>query len=492
MRRLGIKPGDRVATLCWNGHAHLEAYFGIPLASGVVHTLNLRLHPDELTYIANHARDRVLLVDAVLLPLYERIRSRVPFEHVIVVGVNGAAPEGTLDYERLLAAAEPSTDWTDPDERDAAALCYTSGTTGRPKGVLYSHRALVLHALGIALADTFRLTESDTVFPVVPMFHANAWGLPHAALMIGAKIVFAGPHVDGPSLVDLFEREGVTCTAGVPTIWAGLLQFLDAHPGAHDLSRLRQMVVGGAAVPAAMIEAFERRHGLQIVHAWGMTEMTPLGSVSRIPSDLTHASDEVKYATRAKQGRPAPLVEIRARSSDGLVPWDGQTMGELEVRGAWVASAYFQQPDGEGDDRFTDDGWFRTGDIVTIDERGFIAIQDRLKDLVKSGGEWISSVAIENALMGHPAVAEAVVIGVCHPTWAERPIAVVVLKADAVAGREELRGYIAEHFPKWWVPDAIEFVEAIPRTSVGKFNKAALREQFKDYQWGRDAASKRD
>ena len=477
---LGIRPGDRVATLGWNHAQHLEAYFGIPLAGAVLHTLNLRLHPDELAYIVNHAEDRAVLVDESLLPLWEQVCRQVTVPITIVVGATKTPPDGCLEYERLLASSEPADDRGDPDERAAAAMCYTTGTTGNPKGVLYSHRALVLHTLGICLADSIALTERDVVTPVVPMFHANAWGLPFACVMVGAKMAMPGPHLDPASLLDLFQRERVTITAGVPTIWFGVLQLLDANPGRHDISSITRMFVGGSAVPQSLIEAFDRRYGIRIIQGWGMTEMSPLGSLAHVPLAMEGTGDEETFRYRAKQGRPLPFVEIRARNEDGLVPWDGQTMGELEVRGPWIASAYYKNPD--AGDRFTDDGWFRTGDIVTIDATGTIQVQDRSKDLIKSGGEWISSVALECALMGHPSVAEAAVIPVTHPKWDERPLAAVVLKPGAVASPSDLRSFLAPQFPKFWLPDAFEFVDAIPRTSAGKFKKSALRERFKDYQ----------
>ena len=477
---LGIRAGDRVATLGWNHSQHLEAYFGIPLSGAVLHTLNLRLHPDELAYIVKHAEDRAVLVDESLLPLWEQVRRQVNVPITIVVGASKTLPNGCLDYEALLGNSTPATDLADPDEQSAAAMCYTTGTTGNPKGVLYSHRALVLHTLGICLADGIALTERDVVTPVVPMFHANAWGLPFACVMVGAKMAMPGPHLDPPSLLDLFQRERVTITAGVPTIWFGVLQLLDANPGQYDISTITRMFVGGSAVPQSLIEAFDRRYGIRIIQGWGMTEMTPLGTLAHVPLAVEGAGDEEIFRYRAKQGRPLPFVEIRARNEGGLAPWDGQTMGELEVRGPWIASAYYNNPDAA--DRFTDDGWFRTGDIVTIDTTGTIQVQDRSKDLIKSGGEWISSVALECALMGHPSVAEAAVIPVTHPKWDERPLAAVVLKPGAAASAADLRSFLAPQFPKFWLPDAFEFVDAIPRTSAGKFKKSALRERFKDYQ----------
>ena len=482
LARLGVAPGDRVATLAWNHQQHLEAYFGVPILGAVLHTLNLRLHPDELSFIVNHAEDKVLLVDATLLPVFEKIRDRVKTKHVVVIGANGAPPDGMLDYESLVGAEDArGFALPDLDERTAAAMCYTTGTTGRPKGVLYSHRALVLHSLVSLAVDTIGISETDVVLPVVPMFHANAWGAPYTGALAGATQVLPGPHLDPASLLDLFQGERITIALGVPTVWLAVLQALDKNPGAYDLSNLRALLVGGSAAPAAMIQAFQERHNLRILHAWGMTETTPLGTVSQVPSELVNAPRAEQYAVRAKQGRPAPFVEIRARGAEGLVSWTGKSMGELEVRGPWIAASYFNNE--EARQAFTDDGWFRTGDIVTIDPHGYIEIQDRAKDLIKSGGEWISSVALENALMGHPAVAEAAVIAVPHPKWVERPLAAVVVKEGAKVTANELREYLAERFARWCVPDAIEFVTEIPRTAAGKFLKSALRARFKDYQF---------
>jgi fatty-acyl-CoA synthase len=477
----GLQGGDRVATLGWNTYQHLECYFGLPSAELVIHTLNPRLSPEDLSYIINHAEDRVLMVDETLLPVFEGIRDQVDLEKVLVFSYGDSVPEGLESYEDLLAHGDESRfEYPELDENDAAAMCYTSGTTGRPKGALYSHRGLCLHSLALATADGLAIGEADTVLPVVPMFHVNAWGIPFVATMTGAKQVYPGPHLDPESLLEDFEQEAVTVTAGVPTIFLGVMQTLDAEPGAYDLSKMRTLAVGGSAAPEAMIQGFEERHGLSILHAWGMTEMSPVGTVANLVSELQDASEDEKYRYRAKQGLPLPFIEVRARGESGFVPWDGQSMGELEVRGPWVSKSYYNAP--EGDDKFTEDGWFRTGDVVSIDPLGYVEIRDRDKDLVKSGGEWISSVDLENALMGHPAIAEAAVIAVPDPRWQERPLGVAVLKEGENATQEELIEHLAgSGFAKWQLPDAIEFVEEIPRTATGKFLKMKLREQFQDY-----------
>jgi fatty-acyl-CoA synthase len=470
LEKLGLERGDRVATLCWNHYQHHEAYLGIPCGGFVLHTLNLRLHPNDLAYIAAHAGDRAVIVDRSLLPLLDQFKDRTSIEHVFVVEDS---------YEDLLATAS-ADEWSDPelDEREAAAMCYTSGTTGLPKGVVYSHRSTLLHSIGVTANNPLGLAiaVNDAVLPVVPMFHANAWGYPYLATMTGAKLVYPGPHLDPESLLDLMSDEKVAWAAGVPTIWMGILQLLDASPATWDLSAMKAMLVGGSAVPRAMIAAYEQRHGLKIVQGWGMTETSPVASTASLPHDLAAVEEETRFDIKSWAGMPLPLVEIRIRVGDEDVPWDGESMGELEVRGPWVASGYYETP--EQADRWTDDGWFRTGDIASIHPRGYIQIKDRSKDVIKSGGEWISSVELENAIMAHPAVAEAAVIAIPDEKWAERPLAAVVLKDGANASADELREFLAPQFAKWWLPDRIEFISEIPKTSVGKFRKTALREQF--------------
>ncbi len=476
LTRLGVRSSDRVASLCWNHQAHLEAYLAVPAMGAVLHTLNLRLHPNELGYIARHAEDKVVIVDASLLPLFTRFRDQVPsIQHVIVVPDGGAAPAGTLDYEQLLAAEKATFDFAPVEENSAAMLCYTSGTTGNPKGVLFSHRSATLHTLAVLTKDGLGVGEGDSILPVVPMFHAAAWGLPWAAVAAGADLVMPGPHLDAESLLGLMEKEGVTFAGGVPTIWLGILALLDQDPKRFDLKSLRQMVIGGSAAPPSLIDGFQKRHGLEVLHAWGMTEMNPLGTVARLKKSLKtgNAASELSY--RASQGYACLFVDTRHVDDRGKVlPWDGETMGELEVRGPWVARGYFG---GEGKDRFTADGWFKTGDVVTLDPEGYVKITDRSKDVIKSGGEWISSVAIENALMSHPAVLEAAVFAGEDPKWAERPIAAVVFKKGSAATEAELRAHLEPIFARFWIPDAFVVLEQIPRTSTGKFLKSALREQ---------------
>ncbi len=469
---LGVDAGDRVATLLWNQTEHLELYFAVPLMGAVLHTLNPRLSDDDLSYIAADARDRIIVVDESLLHLLDGIDW--DFQQVIVVSASDSAPPEAIRYESLIDTSDPMV-WPAIDERQAAAMCYTSGTTGRPKGVIYSHRALVLHSLVFALPDALGISSAEVLLPVVPMFHVNAWGLPFTAALTGAKLVLPGPRLDPVSLLDLTADEHVTFAAGVPTVWMAVLDAINADPDRWDLSALRRVNLGGAAVPASLIAGFER-HALPIIQGWGMTETTPLGTISHLPSDLDTAAPADQYDYRARQGTPIPLISIRARGEDGaLIPWDDTAMGELEIRGPWVAAAYHG---GSGADKFTEDGWFRTGDVVRINQRGCMRICDRSKDLVKSGGEWISSVDLENKLMGHTAVVEAAVIAVPDERWGERPLAAVVLRDGMNATPEELWDHLHGDFAKWQLPDRIEFVESIPRTATGKFKKTALREQF--------------
>jgi fatty-acyl-CoA synthase len=483
LTRLGLRRGDRVGSLMWNHAAHLEAFFGVPCAGGILHTLNPRLHPHEIAAIARHAGDRFVLVDDVLLPLFEQFQGEVPFERTIVVPYEcRRVPEGHLNYEELLKSETGEFTYPEIEENEGAAMCFTSGTTGRAKGVIYSHRALVLHSFAMCLADCCGLSQQDTVMPMSPMFHANAWGLPFAAAMAGAKVVLPGPNLEPEGLLDLMVKERVTFAAGVPTICLGLQHALETN-----LERERwrfqwpvRMLSGGAAPPLETIRRLDH-FGIQLIHAWGMTETTPLGTLSRLKANMQDWSEVEKYQVRAKQGMPAPFVELRCMRPEGETPWDGCTPGELEARGPWIAGKYYEAP--EQADRWTADGWFRTGDVACIDEEGFVKLVDRTKDLVKSGGEWISSVDLENALMGHPAVKEACVVGIPHPKWQERPLAAVVLRDGAQATDQELREFLKKDFAKWQLPDAVVFVEAIPRTSVGKFKKMALREQFANWKW---------
>jgi fatty-acyl-CoA synthase len=475
LQRLGMRKGDRVATLMWNHYAHLEAYLAVPCAGGVLHTLNLRLHPDDIAFIANHAGDRFLIVDDVLLPLYQKFRASTSFEHVVVVPLSGEKVTTGENYETFIDQNH-AIEWPALAESDAASMCYTSGTTGRPKGVVYSHRSIVLHTLATATVDYLGVGNRDNVCPVVPMFHVNAWGLPYTALLMGAKLVMPGPHLDPVSLLDLYEAEHVTLTAGVPTIWFGIQQALEREPGRWRLAPGMRMVVGGSAVPEALIRAMDR-FGLRVIQGWGMTETSPVGVFNYTKREVAVSDEAALTALRAKQGVALPYFEIRAVADGHEVPWDGATMGELEVRGPWVAAGYHELPDTA--QQWSADGWFRTGDIVTIDAAGYMKITDRIKDLVKSGGEWISSIDLENALVSHPAVQEAAVIAVPHPKWGERPLAIVVPGAGLAVSEEALNAHLTTCVAGFARPEGYVFVQELPRTSTGKVMKAVLRETYK-------------
>jgi fatty-acyl-CoA synthase len=478
---IGLKKGDRVATLMWNHYAHLECYFGVPAAGGVLHALNLRLHPDEIAWIANHAQDRFLIVDDVLLPVLEKFCAKVKFERIFVVRHCGQAVQhGFADYENWLKTASGDAKLPPISENDGAAMCYTSGTTGNPKGVVYSHRSEVLHSMAQAMPDSLAISQHDTVFLASPMFHANGWGLAYTSAMVGAKFVMPGPHLDPPSVLDLILREGVTMTCAVPTVWLSMLPELEKRGHDWKPPHSIRVLIGGTAPPESLIRDLHR-HDFHVIHGWGMTETSPLGTVSCLPRESLAWTEDQKFAVRSKQGWPAPFFDVRIRNDQGEAPWDGQTMGELEVRGPWVAGSYFNAP--ETRDRWTQDGWFRTGDVATIDADGCVKLVDRSKDLVKSGGEWISSVDLENTLMSHPAVREAGVIAVPHPKWQERPLAVVALKDGQNATAEELREFLAAKFAKWQMPDDFVFVNELPHTSTGKLLKAELRKRYADWAW---------
>lgn len=472
--KLGLAPGARVATLCMTHRQHWEAYYAAPIAGLVTHPLNPRLAPDDIAFISTHAGDQVLIVDEAFVPLYLQIRDQTPFGRVFVVG--HPAGEGLDRYEDLVESGDQDWQPHELDERSTALVTYTSGTTGRPKGVEVSHRAIVVHALSSALPGWLAMRDDDVVMPVVPMYHALAWGWPYTAALVGAKQVLPGPFLDSESLLQLIASERVTLTGGVPTVWMRLLQTLDAEPGQHDTSSLRSVLSGGSTAPPAMIEGLRNRHKVPLVHTWGMTELV-MGAIANLSWDLKDAPIDEQRSYRYTQGTPMPLLEIRARGTNGFVPWDGESMGELEIRGPWVSTCYLDNP-GATAAQWTDDGWFRTGDIVTINERGYFYIKDRAKDLIKSGGEWISTPELESALMEHPAVAEAAVIAVGDAQWGERPLAVVSLRAGASVTAQELREYMTPKFARWRIPDHIEIVDTLPKTAVGKFSKRALRDRF--------------
>ncbi len=470
---LGVGEGDRVASLAWNSHRHLELYFGVPAAGSVLLTANVRLSPGQVARILAHGEARAIFADPEFVPLVEEATRNLPFQARKVV-LDARAPEGWTSYEEILASADASAPRPEFDENTAAGLCYTSGTTGEPKGVLYSHRAIALHTLAICLPDGFGLGEADVVLPAVPMFHANAWGLPHAATMTGATLVLPGARPSAERLASLLEEEGVTFAAGVPTVWMGVLDELRRRPRA--LSPRLRIHSGGAPTSPTLLEAYRAELGVEILAGWGMTELTPVGLVCHPRGDMSGWSPEELLPVRTAQGTPLPFLEVRLSDDQGrAVPPDGRTPGELEVRGPWVAEGYFRAPAG---DSFRD-GWLRTGDVATQDERGYVRLVDRTKDLIRSGGEWISSVQLEHALTDHPSVAEVAVVSVPDARWGERPVACVVLRPGVDAGPEEILGSLAGRFPRWWIPDRVVFLEAVPRTSTGKYDKRALRQRLR-------------
>lgn len=495
LQTLGVERGDRVATFAWNNHRHLEAYFAIPCMGAVLHTVNIRLHSDDLVYIINHAGDKVLLVDEDLLPIIEGIRDRLTsLEAYIVMTDDFDLSTTTLSpvhvYETLLAEANKSFIYpSDLDENSPLGICYTSGTTGKPKGVVYTHRSTLLHTLSEGLADSSALSGRDAVLPIVPMFHVNAWGFPYSSAMFGCKLVLPGNGMSPPQIADLMEAEEVTFAAGVPTVWLGLARELVRQP---RKLKVRELVSGGAPMPESLIRTFYETFGIPIVQGYGMTETSPIVLLSRLRQEEETLTDDKRYSIMARQGYPVPGVEVRVVGHDGDVPWDDETMGEIWMRGPWIADTYngtaFDASD--MDDGAFRDGWLHSGDVATVNARGSLRIVDRTRDLVKSGGEWISSVELENAMMGHPNVFEAAVVAIPHQTWGERPLAVVVLKnADTTDDdmdrvRQELVHLLENRFAKWWVPDAFEFVDEIPKSTVGKLLKRAVRDQYRDYYRG--------
>jgi fatty-acyl-CoA synthase len=484
-KRLGIGPGDVVGTMAWNTHRHAEIWYGLMGMGAVVHTINPRLFADQLAYIINHAEDSWLFLDLTFVKLLEDLSPRLPkVKGYIVMTDESHMPASSqlpnlLSYETLLAEGDPAFAWPRLDERTAAGICYTSGTTGNPKGVLYSHRSTVLCAMMNCGGDALALASRDTVMPVVPMYHANAWSLIFAAPMAGAKLVLPGPKLDGASLHELIVGERVTFTAAVPTLWLGLLNFLNTDP-ALAMPDLERVVIGGSACPEAMMRAFIERHGTDVIHAWGMTEMSPIGSINTPRGGLEHLDTAELWQLKLKQGRPQYGVEMKIVDDNGCeLARDGQTFGRLKVRGVAVAAAYMK---GEGSASFDAEGWFDTGDIATIDENGYMQITDRAKDVIKSGGEWISSIDLENAAMSCPGVAEAAAIGLAHPKWDERPLLVIVPKGDVAVTREGMLAHLDGRIAKWWMPDDVVFVDALPHTATGKISKLELRERFRDHR----------
>ena len=483
LRSLGVGLSDRVGTLAWNGYRHYELYYAISGLGAIINTINPRLFPEQIVYISNHAENKALFFDATFLPLVEKLAPQLKtVKHYVLMSDRAHLPAqtaipGLLCYEDLLAAQDDQFAWPSFDERTACGLCYTSGTTGNPKGVLYSHRSTILHAYGAALPDAINLSARDAVLPVVPMFHANAWSLPYGCTMVGAKMVFPGPHLDGKSVYELMESERVTMSAGVPTVWLMLLQHLATNK--LRFSTLNRTVIGGSACPPAMIRTFQEEYGVRVFHAWGMTEMSPLGTVGTLKGRQESLDKAAQLAIQAKQGRGIFGVDMKIVDEEGQeLPWDGKRFGNLLVRGNWIASGYMK---GEGGDPLRD-GWFPTGDVATIDADGYMQITDRSKDVIKSGGEWISSIDLENIAVAHPAIAEAAVIGIRHPKWDERPIVVAIKKPGAEVTKEELLKFYEGKIAKWWMPDDVVFVAELPHTATGKLSKLTLRQKFTDYR----------
>jgi len=482
LQRLGVKEGDRVATMAWNTHRHFEFYYAVSGMGAICHIINPRLFHEQIVYIVNHAEDSCVFFDLSFAAVVEQLKAHCRGVKAWIAMTDRAhlpavVPDA-LAYEDLLAAESDDFTWPLLDEWLASSLCYTSGTTGQPKGALYAHRSTILHSYAISLPDTFGLSAREVIAPVVPMFHVNAWGLPYAAMLVGAKLVFPGAALDGKSLYELFEAEQVTFSAGVPTVWLGLLRYLD-ESGAR-FSSLRRVIVGGSACPPSMIERFEKGYGVEVLHAWGMTEMSPLGTVAQLKAKHRNAAPEDLLQVKVTQGRIVPGVDMKIVDGAGKeLPWDGVAFGDLMVRGSWVASSYFR---GAGGDILRD-GWFPTGDVATIDSDGYMKITDRSKDVIKSGGEWISSIELENIAVGHPAVAEAAVIGIAHPKWDERPLLVVQKKEGAQVTREELLAFYRDKVAKWWIPDDVVFVAGLPHTATGKLLKTELRRAYASYRF---------
>jgi fatty-acyl-CoA synthase len=468
LQRLGIRPGDRVATFCWNSAEHLEAYLAVPAMGAILHTANIRLFPDQLAYVVNHAEDRAIIVDSSLVPVLAQAAARFrTVQHYIVIGeATAELPETQIGYEEILGRECACYPWPDLDERSAAAVCYTSGTTGNPKGVVYSHRSIYLHSMSITSANCAGLGQHDRVLVVTAMFHANSWGLPHAAWLAGSDLLFPGRCLQAEALCRLVAQERPTVSSGVPTVWADILRYADAHHP--DLSSLRFVLCGGSSVPHSLIEGFQHRHGVRVFQAWGMTETSPIAAVAHPPKDCA-PGEEAVY--RARTGRVIAGMELRVVDGGQVLPCDGESVGEFEARGPWVTGAYYGD---QGADRFHD-GWLKTGDVGTLDARGYLQIKDRAKDVIKSGGEWVSSVELENAIMAHPEVVEAAVIGVPDARWDERPLACVVVREGSAVTASDLCGFLEGRVAKWWIPERWAFVDAIPKTSVGKFDKKVLR-----------------